>query len=139
MAKVRNISGVDRSTRNRLVLAGAAIEVPIEECWGYTQQLETWEAFDDAAREVHQFNLDAIAYYLAELEAEELAREQAFADAEAAIEADIDGDGAPDEQPGGNASRDEWAAYVIGAGLATEDELDGKGRDEIRDTYKLED
>ena len=37
--------------------------------------------------------------------------------------------------PARNASRDEWAAFVVSTGRATEDELDGMGRDQIRDTY----
>ena len=38
------------------------------------------------------------------------------------------------EQPAGNASRDAWAEFAKANG-ATDEELDGKGRDELRDTY----
>ena len=39
-----------------------------------------------------------------------------------------------DGQPAGNASRDEWEAYALTHG-ATADDLDGLGRDAIRDLY----
>ncbi|WP_258933205.1 hypothetical protein [Nesterenkonia pannonica] len=38
------------------------------------------------------------------------------------------------EQPAGNASRADWVEYALYVG-ATEEELEGMTRDEIRDTY----
>jgi len=57
-------------------------------------------------------------------------------------EVDEDGDvpkETPDEdgKPGGNASRDDWVAYAKSdaGGNKTDEELEGKSRDEIRDSY----
>lgn len=38
------------------------------------------------------------------------------------------------EKPGANASRDDWEAYALSAGK-TADELDGLGRNQIRDLF----
>lgn len=43
------------------------------------------------------------------------------------------GDGS--EEPAGNASRDAWVAYAKSKG-ATDEDLEGMGRDDIRDTYE---
>lgn len=44
----------------------------------------------------------------------------------------------PPEEPGGNASREAWAAYVVTTGKATNDEIEDLSRDDIRDTYKAQ-
>lgn len=44
----------------------------------------------------------------------------------------------PVEKPAGNASRDLWAAYVVAAGLATEEQIADMSRDQLRDTYGSE-
>lgn len=44
MAKVKNVSGVDRLLEGRLVLAGAVIEVPDEDVESYTCQPVNWQA-----------------------------------------------------------------------------------------------
>lgn len=44
MAKVKNVSGVDRIVAGRLVLAGAVLEVPDEDVESYTCQEINWQA-----------------------------------------------------------------------------------------------
>lgn len=71
-AKVKNISGedlIDAWSGGRLVLAGAALDVPVDQVWGYTQQAERWEPVDAAAKKVHKEHYDAAV----EREAAELA------------------------------------------------------------------
>lgn len=120
MAKIRNASGEDRTLSaaagGRLVLAGAVIDVPDEDVYGYTQQ-SIWEPVDDDAQAAH---------------------DEAHAAYEAALRVDLGLPEPAQDQPAGNASREEWAAFVVTAGLASEDEISGLGRDEIRDTYKQE-
>lgn len=121
MAKIKNTFGEDRIVPwlgDRLVLAGQVVDVPDDDVYAYTQQ-SGWAPFDDQAKALHE---------AAETVAEE-------------VEAVVSGD--ESAEPAGNASREVWAAYVVAAGLATEDQLldaDGEplGRDAIRDTYKHE-
>lgn len=47
----------------------------------------------------------------------------------------VDPEEKPDEEPGGNASREEWAAYARTRG-ATDDDLKDLKRDDIRDKYQ---
>lgn len=118
--KIRNVSGESRSIGHaggRLVLKGATLDVPLEEVYGYTQQDSIWEPADADAQSAHD---EAHADYQ-----RRLAEDLGLADPEP-------------EQPAGNASRDDWAGYVLAAGLATEDDLEGLNRDQIRDTYKQE-
>jgi hypothetical protein len=71
-AKVKNVSGEDLTVawlNNRLVLAGQAVEVPVEDVFAYTQQAETWEPYDNAAKKVHKEHHEAAL----EREAAELA------------------------------------------------------------------
>lgn len=115
MARIKNISGEDREVpalNGRLVLAGQVVDVPAEDVYAFTQQTEVWAPSDAEAT-------------------------TADAEAAAAYDAVIAEIEAPDgpTPPAGNASRDEWAAYVVAAGLATEEQIDGVGRDELRDTY----
>lgn len=124
MSKIKNITGEDRiallegAGSGRLVLKGQEIDVPDERVTTYTQLEGSWAPADDRARELHQQMLDELAEWIAATEPP-----------------------AELEEPAGNASRDEWAAYVLAAGLATEDDLNDAeskplGRDQIRDTYK---
>jgi hypothetical protein len=56
-AKVRNISGEDLLVgwlNGRLVLDGQAVEVPLEDVYAYTQQTQTWEPYDNAAKKAHK-------------------------------------------------------------------------------------
>lgn len=110
--KVKNISGEDRIVQGRLVLRGAVLDVEPDEVWSYTCQEPNWAPADDEAQAVH---------------------DDAYATAHAVEEAL-----AEDERPAGNASRDVWAAYVLAAGLATEDEITDLTRDQLRDTYSQE-
>lgn len=115
MARIKNEYGEDRivpSLGDRLVLAGEVVEVPDEAVYGFTCQAG-WSPADTDAREA-----------------------DTAADNEAAEVAVVESGDA--EEPAGNAGRDAWVAWVVGKGLATEEDLDGKGRDEIRDTYKQE-
>lgn len=41
----------------------------------------------------------------------------------------------PAGRPAGNASREEWAAYAVASGQATEEEVAGLTRDELRGLY----
>lgn len=107
--KVKNISGEDRIVQGRLVLKGAVLEVEPDEVWSYTQQEPNWAPADKDAQAIHDHEY-ATAH----------AVEEALAE---------------DECPAGNASRDVWAAYVLAAELATEDDIKDMTRDEIRDTY----
>jgi hypothetical protein len=45
-------------------------------------------------------------------------------------------DGETLTEPAGNASREDWAAWVVATERATDADLADKSRDEIRDTYK---
>ena len=42
--KVKNVSGEDRIVKDRLVLAGAVLEVPDEDVKSYTCQKSNWQA-----------------------------------------------------------------------------------------------
>jgi hypothetical protein len=44
MARVKNVSGVDRIVAGRLVLAGAVLEVPDEDVESYTCQEINWQS-----------------------------------------------------------------------------------------------
>lgn len=44
MAKVKNVSGVDRIVEGRLVLAGAVLDVPDGSIESYTCQPVNWQA-----------------------------------------------------------------------------------------------
>lgn len=120
MAGIRNISGEDLVVPplgDRLVVAGQVVDVDPEDVYSYTQCVALWAPADDVAKATHQ---DA---------------EAAYADAiEAAVPLAI-AEIAPPRPPAGNASRDDWAAFMIGRGLQTEEQLAAKGRDEIRDGY----
>lgn len=117
MTGVRNTTGEHRTAKGRLVLDGAVLEVEADEVYGFTCQphwsgdpeRRNWVPADDEAQAIHD-EADALANAVEEALAEH-------------------------EPPAGNASRDVWAAWVVAAGLATEDEIDGMGRDELRDTY----
>jgi hypothetical protein len=53
------------------------------------------------------------------------------------VSTEVDGQTPPitvPDVPAGNASREDWAAYALAIG-ATADEIDGLGRDEIRDQF----
>ena len=118
MATIKNVSGqtlLVPSLGDRLVQKGQEIEVPAEDGYSFTQSAN-WDAHDDEAKAAET---EAEADYQARLAAETAPEE-------------------PVAQPKGSASRDEWAAYVVAAGLAAPDALDGKGRDEIRDTYQVQ-
>lgn len=128
--KIKNISGEDRTIGatagapgGRLVLKGAKIEVDAAEVYLYTQQETLWAPADKDAEAAHAAGHAA---YLERLAAEN--------PAPAPDEDEDQGDDLA--EPAGNASRDEWAAYVVGRELATEDEIADLSRDEIRDTYK---
>lgn len=43
MAKVKNVSGVDRIVQGRLVLAGAVLDVSDEDVESYTCQSSNWQ------------------------------------------------------------------------------------------------
>lgn len=123
MGNVRNVSDEDRfpaELGGRLVMPGQVVEVPDDSVYGYTCQ-DAWDAADKATQ--------AIA------DKQEAANAEANTPAtpEPSAEPDSEQD---DEQPSGNASRDDWAAWVIAKGLATEEDLEGRGRDEIRDQYR---
>jgi hypothetical protein len=63
MAKIRNISGEDRTIEaGRLVLAGAVIDVPDEAVYGFTQQ-SLWDPADADAEAAHAAS--ETAYYVA--------------------------------------------------------------------------
>lgn len=115
MPKVKNVSGEDvvvPSLGSRLVLAGQVVDVPAEDVYSYTQT-SLWDAADTAAERAHK-----AAH-------EDYQRRAGF-------------EPTPDEvpePPAKSASREEWAAYVIGSGHATAEQIDGLGRDELRDTY----
>lgn len=112
MARIKNVSGEDRITGGRLVLAGAVLEVADEDVWSYTQQESNWAPADAEATAIH---------------------DDAYATHHVVEEALAEG-----ERPPGNASRDVWATYVLTAGLATEDEITDLTRDDLRDTYGQE-
>lgn len=120
MPKIKNVSGEDLvvpALGGRFVLAGQEVEVPADAVYGYTQQEPNWQPADEAAKSAHDEG------------------HQAYLERAGLVERE-DGEVEPvSEEPAGNASRDEWAAYVVGTGRATPEELDGKGRDEIRDTF----
>lgn len=63
VGKIKNVSGDDRlvpSLGFRLVLAGQAVDVPLDEVFGFTQQEGTWAPHDAAAKKVHQSTLEAL-------------------------------------------------------------------------------
>lgn len=120
MSKIKNTSGESLLVPwlgGRLVLAGAEVEVPAGDVFAYTQQEHTWAPADAEATEIH----DGVLSDLAEL-----------IDAEQTQTAESAGT----LEPAGNASREEWATYVLTAGLATDDEIADLNRDQLRDTYK---
>lgn len=113
--KVKNVSGEDVVVPwlgSRLVLAGQVVDVPEGDVYAYTQT-PLWEPADKGAESAHK---------------------AAHEDYERRAGFEPTPDEVP-EAPGKNASREEWAAYVIGSGHATAEQIDGLGRDEIRDTY----
>jgi hypothetical protein len=123
MGHVRNTSGEDLFVPDlggRLVLKGQVIEVPDEKVYGYTCQTETWSAADSDTAAVHD--------EAAERDAAALAAERGTPETVAEL-----------DEPAGNASRDEWAAWVTGTGQATDDDLKDLGRDAIRDKYQTPD
>lgn len=141
MGKVQNNTGEARvipSLGGKYVKPSQIFDVPDDQVYGLTQcgSYETevdgetvvvggWDPVDDAAKAAHA---EAHQAYL-ERRSAELGG------------VPVDDNGAPLppielEEPAGNASREEWAEYVVAARLATEDEIDGKGRDELRDTYR---
>lgn len=65
---------------------------------------------------------------------ERLTRE-GFLSGEADNSAPRPADDEPSGRPAGNGSRDEWAAYAVASGQATEDEVKGLTRDELRGLY----
>lgn len=82
--KVKNISGedlIDAWSGGRLVVAGATLDVPLEQVWAYTQQAERWAPYDAAAKKAHKpaFEADE-ARYAAELAAAEPAADESPGD-----------------------------------------------------------
>lgn len=112
MAKVKNVSGDDRIAKSLLVMRDADLEVSVDEVWSYTCQESNWAPADDEAQAAH---------------------DEAYAVAHAVEEALGE-----NEPPAGNASREVWAAYVLAADLATEDDIKDMTRDELRDNYGKE-
>jgi predicted component of type VI protein secretion system len=105
MAAVRNVrEDHDVTVDGRLVLRGATIDVPVEQVYGLTSQVENWQPADDEAQAAH----DA---------------------ASTAHEAIVE-----HEAPARNASLEVWQEYARALG-ATEDDLDGKTRGDLIDTY----
>lgn len=54
--KIRNVSGEDRtvpSLGGRLVLAGAVVDVPLDDLYAYTCQTTVWQPHDTAATKAH--------------------------------------------------------------------------------------
>ena len=89
MATIRNTSGRDLNLPwlgDRLVLAGAEIEVPDDTSYNYTTQ-DLWSPVDSTAQELHTTGRD--------LETPQVEAEP---------------------KPAGNAGRDEWAAYALTQG-----------------------
>lgn len=116
MARIKNVSGVDREVAGRLVLAGAVIDVPDDAVWSYTCQPATWAPADDATAALHRAAKELYAPDPVEVVPTEVVR------------------------PAGNAAREEWVAYAVASGHAPNPEsLDGVGRDEIRDSIPTED
>lgn len=107
MAKYKNVSGGDLivPTLTGSRLVVAGAVLDDTEVGGHLNQPGVWEPADDEA--------------------------QASWDAAHAVEEAL----AEDAQPAGNASREVWAGYVLAAGLASEDEIEDMGRDDLRDTY----
>lgn len=61
-AKVRNVSGEDLTVgwlAGRLVLAGQAVEVPLEDVFAYTSQPGTWEPYDNTAKKITKDGAEA--------------------------------------------------------------------------------
>lgn len=134
MSKIRNASGEDRyvaALAGRLVVAGAVIDIPTEDVYGYTQQAGIWEPVDDDATAATDQGHEA---YLERLRA-------TGAQSQAPTEEPTDeAVGEVVAKPGARAGRDEWVAYVLATHPElTADDLNGMGRNEIRDTYKQED
>lgn len=124
MAKIQNVSGDDRtvpSLGGRLVLADQIVEVPDDAVYGFTQQTDVWAPAGEGAQEAHDAGHAA---YLERRSAEL-----------GGVEVDDNGapiPPAPLVEPAGNAKRDEWADYVVRAGLADEETAAGLNRDELR-------
>lgn len=112
MSTIKNVSGQDLMLpwlNERLVLAGEVVEVPEEHVYAYTCQTETWAPVDDDAKALHESGVEAF-------ETTRRAEE-------------------PLAEPAGNATTEAWAAWVVAAGLATAEEVDGMGRNELREAY----
>jgi hypothetical protein len=61
VGKIKNVSGVDRIVPwlgGRLVIAGAVVDVPVEDVYAYTCQEANWAPADKAATTAHE---DAVA------------------------------------------------------------------------------
>lgn len=140
MAKIKNVSGDNRTLSaaagGQLVLKKATVDVPDDEVYNYTQQ-DIWEPYDDAAQAAHEAGEAAYAERLAAHEVEHRALLGIPAGEELDDEDALVLD---DEPPAGNASRDEWVEFVKteAGGNKTDEDLEGLGRDEIRDQYKSE-
>jgi hypothetical protein len=66
---------------------------------------------------------------------ERLDRDGFFADSATSAEPAAEPDEAPSGRPAGNASREEWATYAVESGKATDEEVQGLSRDELRGLY----
>ena len=112
MAQIQNISGEARDVPGLglIVEAGQIVDVPDDDVYAYTQQAGMWAPIGDA-QGIHDAQVEAY---------EQLAAAEATTNP---------------TPPARNASREEWATYVIAADLANPEDLEGLGRNEIRDTY----
>lgn len=115
MAQIKNVSGVDKNDAwsGRFVLPGQVIPVSDDHVWAY---LAPWAE-----------GQEGVTWAPGDPETQDL------------IDAEYEKrNPTEDAEPKGSASRDEWVAFVLSAGLATAEELADMKRDEIRDTYKKE-
>jgi hypothetical protein len=112
MGRIRNVSGERLEVPAmgaRVILPNQVVEVSDDDVYSYTQQTTTWAPADVDTTTLHD---EDEARYVRLLEQTD-----------------------DPVAPSGNASRDEWVTYVVAARLASEGELEGLGRDAIRDQY----
>lgn len=123
MGNIRNVSGQALFVPGFGILDDQDVaEVPDDTVYAYTASAN-FEPVGSSTEALHQAG--------ATEEAERVAAEQA----ERGVAPAGDVDESSLEQPAGNAAREEWARYVVTAGLATAEELEGLGRDQIRDKF----
>lgn len=61
-AKIKNVSGEDRlvpGLGGRLVIAGAVVDVPVEDVYAYTCQEANWSPANKEAQTVHDAAVEA--------------------------------------------------------------------------------